>query len=66
MATDSYYRGAPVWSPDGKRAAYPRAKDLKGDQVGESQVVVWSSDNRTEDTVEAVGSPFAVVFDWSP
>jgi len=67
MATDSYYRGAPVWSPDGKRAVYRRVKNLMGEgQVGESQLVVWSSDNRTEDPVEAVGSPFAVVFDWSP
>ena len=66
VATDSYYRGAPVLSPDGKRAAYPRVKDLNGDQVGESQLVVWSSDNRTEDPVEPEGSPFAVVYDWSP
>ncbi len=67
VATDSYYRGgsAPVWSPDGKRAAYSHVKDLKGDQVGETQLVVWSSETRTEDPVEVIGSPFAV-FDWSP
>jgi len=52
VATDSYYRSAPIWSPDGKRAAYERIKDLNGDLVGECQVVVWSSDNRTEDPVE--------------
>ena len=68
MATDSYYRGAPVWSPDGKRAAYDRGKIHLGEggRSGECQLVVWSSDNRTEDPVEAVGSPFAAVFDWSP
>src|SRR6185312_41138 len=52
---------------DGKRAAYARVKDLKGnDPDGESQLVVWSSDNRTEDPVEAGGSPHSTVFDWSP
>ena len=66
VASDSYYRSHPVWSPDGKRAAYARVKDVKANQVGESQLVVWSSDNRTEDPVEALGSPFEDVYDWSP
>ena len=66
VATDSYRRGNPVWSPDGKRAAYPRVKNLKGGAgSARYQLVVWSSDTRTEDPVGAVGSPFAV-FDWSP
>ena len=68
VASDSYYRDAPVWSPDGKRAAYERGKIHLGEGgwVCECQVVVWSSDNRTEDPVEAVSSTNSTVFDWSP
>ena len=68
VATDSYHRDTPIWSPDGKRAAYDRGKMHLGEGgwVCECQIVVWSSDNRTEDPVEAVSSPYSTVYDWSP
>jgi Tol biopolymer transport system component len=67
VASDSYHRDGPVWSPDGKRAAYERGKIHLGKAgwVCQCQVVVWSSDSRTEDPVEAVSSTNSTVFDWS-
>ncbi|HYK34452.1 winged helix-turn-helix domain-containing protein [Alloacidobacterium sp.] len=62
VADDSYNRDAPIWSPDGKRAAYVRWQS-NSDKV---QVVVWSSDHRNEDPVEAGRSAPAIVFDWFP
>ena len=45
MADDSNYaRWTPVWSPDGKRLAYVRAKT----GVDGSQLVIWSAEGRTE------------------
>jgi Tol biopolymer transport system component len=59
---DYYWRGLPIWSPDGKRAAYTR-RQTSSDK---GQVVVWSSNNRNEDPVRAVSSAFGPVCDWSP
>jgi Tol biopolymer transport system component len=61
VADDSYIRGAPIWSPDGKRAAYFRWQSLS-----DIQLVLWSSDDRNEYPVEAPTSAFAGVTDWSP
>jgi Tol biopolymer transport system component len=49
-------------SPDGKRAAYVRSQNVS-DNV---QVVVWSSEHRNEDPLQAGNLAFAIVFDWSP
>jgi len=60
MPGDSYPRGMPVWSPDGKRAAYARS-DFS---LGKCQLVVWSRENREEELVsaDAINQPY----DWSP
>ena len=34
VASDSYYRDGPIWSPDGKRAAYDRGKMHLGEGGG--------------------------------
>jgi Tol biopolymer transport system component/DNA-binding winged helix-turn-helix (wHTH) protein len=63
MPPDSYRRGHPIWSPDGKRAAYMRGTADK------EQVTVWSRENRNEETVGPWGSSSStgpVVYDWSP
>lgn len=62
VAGDSYNRNAPVWSPDGKRAAYVRWQNAS-DNV---QIVVWSRDRRNEDPMNVGSLPWAAVFDWSP
>jgi serine/threonine protein kinase/Tol biopolymer transport system component len=60
VAGDSYIRDNPIWSPDGKRAAYGRAFQV----WGKGQFVVWSSDNRSE---EPISEPICGwVQDWSP
>ena len=41
---DSYWRNPPIWSPDGKRAAYLRFNNSS--QQG--QIVEWSSETRDE------------------
>jgi Tol biopolymer transport system component/DNA-binding winged helix-turn-helix (wHTH) protein len=62
VAGDSYFRAAPIWSPDGKRAAYNRQPTFSC----EGQVVVWSSDNRNEYPVGAAEADLGIVDDWSP
>jgi Tol biopolymer transport system component/DNA-binding winged helix-turn-helix (wHTH) protein len=59
---DSYLRNAPIWSPDGKHAAYVRSQP-SSDKI---QVVVWSSDNRKESPVQAGNLAWALVSGWSP
>jgi Tol biopolymer transport system component/DNA-binding winged helix-turn-helix (wHTH) protein len=59
---DSYNRNPPALSPDGKRAAYARWQN-DSDNV---QVVVWSSELRNEDPLQAGKLAYAIVFDWSP
>ena len=56
---DSLIRDIPIWSPDGKRAAYQRC----------GQFVVWSSEKHTEDPIAAGGSSSewsGLLYDWSP
>jgi Tol biopolymer transport system component len=60
VADDSYVRDSPIWSPDGKQAAYVRRRGSSD----MNQLVVWSSDHRKEDVVAARN--FGLVFDWSP
>jgi Tol biopolymer transport system component len=62
VAGDSFSRGAPILSPDGKRAAYARWQN----DSDKAQVVVWSSDHRTEHPIQVGNFAFALVFDWSP
>jgi len=60
MGSDSYVRDLPIWSPDGKHAAYVRGKADK------SQVVLWSKENRREDPVSVWDPSLGAVCDWSP
>jgi Tol biopolymer transport system component/DNA-binding winged helix-turn-helix (wHTH) protein len=62
VAGDSYLRDPPIWSPDGTRAAYVRSRPSSD----KSQIVVWSSKTRTEETLGAENSISKVVYDWSP
>ena len=60
---DSYLRSLPLWSPDGKRAAYTRSPASYSSNT--SQVVVWSSESRSESFVGPETSYFRIVCDWS-
>lgn len=62
VAGDSYLRDVPIWSPDGKRAAYVR----RHPSSDEGQLIVWSSDHRNEEPVGVGNSLPGKVFDWSP
>ncbi len=62
VAADSYVREPPIWSPDGKRAAYLRFSP----DASKWQTVVWSSENRNEEAIEARRSIVRTVYDWSP
>ncbi|HYK34454.1 winged helix-turn-helix domain-containing protein [Alloacidobacterium sp.] len=62
MPDDSYLRSGPIWSPDGKRAAYTRSP--ASDSSNTSQVAVWSGENRTESFVGPETPYFRIVSDW--
>ena len=60
MPADSYLRHFPIWSPDGRRAAYIRSFADKG------QIAVWSRESRSEESVGPLSSSYGPVYDWSP
>ena len=60
IAADDYDRLGPQWSPDGTRLAYTRAK------AGGSQVMLWPSQSRNEESLTTFTQTFWVVWDWSP
>jgi Tol biopolymer transport system component len=60
MPADSYQRYFPIWSPDGKRAAYIRGS------AGKGQIAVWSRENRNEEPVGPLRSFYGPVYDWTP
>ena len=60
MPADSYLRNLPIWSPDGKRAAYMRGS------ADRWQIAVWSRENRNEEPVGPWSSSYGPVYDWSP
>jgi len=60
---DAYIRDGPIWSPDGKWAAYVRSPASYSSNT--SQVVVWSTENRRENLVGPETSNFRIVYDWS-
>jgi Tol biopolymer transport system component len=62
MPGDSYGRDAPIWSPDGKRAAYTRIDT----STGKKQMAVWSRESRDEQPVGGWSSALDLVYDWSP
>jgi Tol biopolymer transport system component/DNA-binding winged helix-turn-helix (wHTH) protein len=62
VADDSNYdRWGAVWSPDGKRLAYGRAKT----GVNGQQLVIWSAEGRTEQPLTPLRHVHERVTDWS-
>jgi serine/threonine protein kinase/Tol biopolymer transport system component len=51
----------PQWSPDGRHLIYTRQKS----QAEESQIMMWSVENRTEEPITAPGKIVPLVYDWS-
>ena len=62
VADDSYHRRFPEWSPDGTRLAYMREKM----STVESQVMIWSSQDRNEEPLTEPGHFEQFPFDWTP
>ena len=62
VVADDYTRDAPAWSPDGTQLAYTRENSM----TGERQVMLWSSDSRSEEAVTPWGRSYPFVYDWSP
>jgi Tol biopolymer transport system component/DNA-binding winged helix-turn-helix (wHTH) protein len=58
---DSYLRDYAQWSPDGNYLAYTRRNYV----TGESQVMEWSAQDRSERPLTTPGHTQHVVFDWS-
>lgn len=58
---DSYHRDAAKWSPEPNRLAYAR----KNYVTGESQVMEWSDQDRSERPLTTLGHTILKVFDWS-
>jgi Tol biopolymer transport system component/DNA-binding winged helix-turn-helix (wHTH) protein len=63
VISDDHVRDLPQWSPNGMRLAYTRSNFL--DQ-GETQVMVWSAENRREEPLMAPNTRGSSVWDWSP
>jgi Tol biopolymer transport system component len=62
VADDSNYaRWSAVWSPDGKRMAYVRAKT----GVDGNQLVMWSAEDRTEQPLTPLSDLHMQLTDWS-
>ena len=62
VAGDSYFRDLPIWSPDAKRAAYGRQPVF----TCQGQIVVWSSETRSESPVGDGSANLGIVYDWAP
>ena len=60
VADDFYSRYYPQWSPDGAYLAYAREKPS-----GEGQLMLWSSQSRTEEPLTTSSQTYRDVFDWS-
>jgi Tol biopolymer transport system component/DNA-binding winged helix-turn-helix (wHTH) protein len=61
-ADESYQLRSPVWSPDGTRLAYMRDKI----STGESQVMIWSAQSRSDEPVTAPNELNQFPFGWAP
>jgi Tol biopolymer transport system component len=60
VADDSYGRYYPQWSPDGAYLAYSREEPS-----GEGQLMIWSSQSRTEQPLTTSSRTYRDAFDWS-
>lgn len=59
---DSYLRDLPIWSPDGKHAAYNRQPVF----TCKGQIVLWSSEDRRESPLADGNANLGIVYDWAP
>jgi Tol biopolymer transport system component len=62
VVADDYLRDLPQWSPDGTQLAYYR-KNLS---TGTSQLMLWSSQSRSEEPLTESSKLSPWVYDWSP
>jgi Tol biopolymer transport system component/DNA-binding winged helix-turn-helix (wHTH) protein len=60
VADDSYSRYFPQWSPDGAYLAYTREEPS-----GEGQLMMWSSQRRTEEPLTTFSRTNGEAYDWS-
>jgi Tol biopolymer transport system component/DNA-binding winged helix-turn-helix (wHTH) protein len=70
-ADDSYGRTVPQWSRDGTSLAYVRQKTFTTEvrsraEIFEDGLMLWSSQNRTEEPITDLGQTNRIVYDWSP
>lgn len=62
IVADDYKRGLPQWSPDGTRLAYMRHDKSS---PANTQIMIWSSQNRHEEALTALSTEFPSPYDWS-
>jgi Tol biopolymer transport system component/DNA-binding winged helix-turn-helix (wHTH) protein len=60
IMADDYMRELPEWSPDGTQLVYRR------DNSGAEQLMLWSSQSRTEEPLTEAGQSWPCPYDWSP
>ena len=62
IVADDYQRGLPQWSPDGTRLAYMRHDKSS---PANTQIMIWSSQNRHEEALTALSTEYPSPYDWS-
>ena len=62
VVADDYLRDLPHWSPDGAQLAYSR-QNLS---TGTSQLMLWSSQSRSEEPLTESSQLYQWLYDWSP
>ena len=63
IIADDNQRAFPNWSPDGTRLAYLR---FDKSSPSNTQIMIWSSQNRQEEALTAPSTKVPLPFDWSP
>jgi Tol biopolymer transport system component len=62
VLADEYKRENPRWSPDGTRLAYMRHDKSS---PANTQIMIWSSQNRHEEALTALSTENPLPYDWS-
>lgn len=63
IIADDNQRAFPNWSPDGTRLAYLR---FDKSSPRNTQMMIWSSQNRQEEALTALSTKVPLPYDWSP